>query len=194
MSRIGRRALVAVAALAAGVVANARPAAAVLDGRCTATGAFEAGTKAKGPFTVDAHTSDVVVIPLKDRVDWQGSIDITPHDRAVSGNVRIKMPWPLPSVTVESWGKNGKKAHAVDNRGIESYDLPSVIPRGVELTVQGAHNDDGASCNGSLRIEVEGSATKSWLVWPALGATVVAFGVAALAGRPRFNKIWVLRP
>ena len=38
------------------------------------------------------------------------------------------------------------------------------------------------------------SATDSVAVYPALAATVVAFAFAALSGKRRFKKVWVLHP
>src|ERR1043165_3162339 len=115
-------ALVAVlmAAASAFVVASAAPAGATITGPCKGSGSFEKGTKAKGPFTATAETTGTITVPLKDKVDWQGSISGVSGRRPVSGAVELELPWPWGSVTIEKWGNDGKLAEAVENKGIES--------------------------------------------------------------------------
>lgn len=175
----------------------ATPAGATLTGPCTGSGTFVNGLKkGGGSFTVDANTTGVVTVPLKDTVRWQGSINEPEHDRLTDGYVRLDLPWPFGGVDIETWGKrkDGKDSFHVANQGIETYDLPSAIPRGVAMKVTGQHIDDAGTCSWDVTIQVEGSATDSVAVYPALAATVLAFGFAALSGKRRFKKVWVLHP
>lgn len=170
------------------------PAGAVINGPCSGSGTFRNGLESGGgSFTVDASTGEVITVPLKDDVAWEGAIAIPARQRPVSGWVRIDLPWPLGGIDIDTWGKDGRVAGAVDNSGTESYDLPSVIPRGVEFRLEGEHHDV-EDCSGYALIQVEGAATDSWAVWPALVLTIAAFALTAFAGKRRFRRVWVRRP
>jgi hypothetical protein len=171
----------AIAVMAAAVLASSSPAGAEMEGPCTAQATFRNGTKDGGSFTVDASSTDVVKVPLSDTVDWTGSIAVPAVERPIEGEVTLQMPWPFGAVSLHSWG--GDTTAKVQGSGTEEYDLPSFVPRGVEMTVEAVHRD-AATCRASLRIEVEGSATDSPLVWPSLGLTAASLALLGLAGRP----------
>lgn len=183
-----------VASAAIGMV-GAAPAGATIEGPCSGSGTFVDGLDSGGgSFTVDGKTGEVVEIPLEDTVRWQGAISGVSGQREVSGFVAVDLPWPWGKVNIESWGNDGKLASAVENRGEEEYDLPSLIPRGVEFKVYGEHNDQGVSCDFSVRVKVEGSAFDTPLTYGSVVLTLGSAGLLALAGRPRFKKIWVEHP
>ncbi len=189
-------AFAAAALIGTAVIVPATPAHAVVNGPCTGTASFVKGLKKSGPFTVDANTAGTITVPLKDTVNWTGSIALSPHQRPTDGYVRVDLPWPFGGVDIETWGKrkDGRPSFNVANKGTEDYDLPSVVPRGVDLKVVGEHIDDTATCSWEITIQVEGNPTDSVLVYPMLAATVVAFAGAAIAGKRRFKKVWVLHP
>lgn len=183
------------AAVSVGVlVLGGRPAGAVVTGPCQGQARFETGTKAGGPFTATADSTKTIVIPVRDRVDWQGSVSGVSGQRAINGFVEVALPWPWGSVTVEKWGNDGRLASAVENRGIENYELPNLVPRGVELLVKGEHHDQGVSCSGSVTVMVEGSRFASPLTIASLALTAGSAALFAFAGRARFVKIWVEHP
>ena len=158
---------------------GAAPAAAEIDGPCTGSGDFEDGTKDAGPFTVDGDTSDVVEVPLKDTVHWQGAIDAS-GERDFSGSIEVDLPWPLGAATIDTWDGSTEET---GNDGDKSYDLPSAIPRGVEFEVSGQHSEDGSVvCSGTVKVKVEGGAFDSPVAPVALGGTVISGIGLALAG------------
>jgi hypothetical protein len=158
---------------------GASPAAAQIDGPCTGSGDFEDGTKDAGPFTVDGDTSDVVEVPLKDTVHWQGAIDAS-GERAYSGSIEVDLPWPLGEATIDTWDGTTEET---GNKGDKSYDLPSAIPRGVEFEVTGHHSEDGTVvCSGTVKVKVEGGAFDSPLAPVGIGGTVVSGVGLAMAG------------
>ena len=159
---------------------GASPAAAEIDGPCTGSGDFEDGTKDAGPFTVDGNTSDVVEVPLKDTVRWQGAIDGVSGEREFAGLIEVDLPWPLGAATIDTWDGSTDET---GNKGDKSYDLPSAIPRGVEFEVSGQHSEDGTVvCSGTVKVKVEGGAFDSPLAPVGIGGTVISGIGLALAG------------
>jgi hypothetical protein len=177
---MARRAiLLAAIVLGLGFVAAA-PAAAEINGPCGAKGDFENGTKADGPFAVNADETEVIEVPLSDTVHWQGEIADVSGERDYSGFVEVDLPWPLGSATVDTWSGTTEET---GNSGDKSYDLPSAVPRGVEFEVSGQHSEDGSVvCSGTVKVKVEGSAFDSPLAPVALGGTVISGIGLALAG------------
>jgi hypothetical protein len=158
---------------------GASPAAAKIDGPCTGSGDFQGGTKDAGPFTVDGDTSDVVEVPLKDTVHWQGAIDAS-GERDYSGSIEVDLPWPLGAATIDTWDGTTEET---SNQDEKSYDLPSAVPRGVEFEVTGHHSEDGkVVCSGTVKVKVEGGAFDSPIAPVALGGTVISGVGLALAG------------
>lgn len=164
------------------LVGSASRASAGIDGTngCQATGTWrEAG------ITVDAATADgVIVIPRSDTVDWTGSVAAPPG--AYHGSVWVELPPPFGKVTVGSWKGNSQ---TTSNSGAHEYDLPSLVPAGVEFTVAGEHIDQNGTCTGSVTVELEGGAFDSPLTAVSLlGTAASGVGLAALL-RPLFRRV-----
>ena len=159
---------------------GAAPAAAEIDGPCSGSGDFEKGTKADGPFAVSADENEVVEVPLKDTVHWQGEITGVSGERDYAGFIEVDLPWPLGAATIDTWGGT---TDATGNSGDKSYDLPSAVPRGVEFEVSGQHSEDGTVvCSGTVKVKVEGGAFDSPLAPIGIGGTVISGVGLALAG------------
>jgi hypothetical protein len=180
---MARRVILLAAILVGLGFSGAAPAAAEIDGPCSGSGAFEKGTKADGPFTVtaeDVAPGEVIEVPIKDTVHWQGSIDGVSGDREFSGFVEVDLPWPLGSATIDTWGGSTDKT---GNEGDKSYNLPKAIPRGVEFEVTGEHSEDGTVvCSGTVKVKVEGGPFDSPLAPVGIGGTVVSGVGLAVAG------------
>lgn len=185
------------------LVLTSAPAGAVIDppGNCVGQGTFEKGTKARGSFTEQADqipAGRVVEVPRADTVTWSGSLPklaaggdpltVTVPKRPIRGFVAVDLPWPFGSVTVDSWGND---SDVVGNKGEHTYDLPSVVPRGVEFKVFGEHRENGSVyCSGFVLVKIEGGPFDSPLIWASLGLTAVSAAFFVVAGRPVFRKIW----
>lgn len=149
------------------LVGSAPRASADLSGECQASGVWTLSGQ-----TVDAADTGVVTLPRKDTVDWQGSVSGAPG--AYSGSIWLELPPPFGKVEIDSW--NGTSTNTA-NSGSKDYDLPTLLPAGVEFKVAGEHKDANGICSGSVRLEIEGGAFDSPIVWGALVAT-------ALTGTP----------
>jgi hypothetical protein len=189
MTTVVRRAVAA--GLAGGVavgalVTLAAPAGAALAGPCSGQGTFAVGSKesGKGPFVAEKiPASEVITVPLKDSVTWSGSVAVAAGQRNINGFVAVKLPWPFSGFTVDSWNGPSSK---VENNGVKSYKLPSLIPRDTEFKVYGAHHDaNGVICTGFVRIKVEGSYFDSFLTWIALAATLIFLILFYLTGKAK---------
>ena len=178
---------VVLAAGAALCLAPAGAASAELSGPCTATGVFQTGVGDE-PITVDATTigEEVVTVALSDTVAWTGTVTPTATPREYSGKVAVDLPWPLGAYTVDSWRGS---SDAVANEGLEEYDLPSVMPRGVVFRVEGSHSEPGVSCVGHVNLQVEGSVFKSPLTLASLALTALAGAGLAAVVAPAFGRV-----
>lgn len=147
---------------------------------CRATGAWRSNG-----MVVDAATADgVITIPRKDTVDWQGSLAAAPGE--YSGSVWVELPPPFGEVELDSWAGNSQ---TTANAGSHTYDLPSLVPSGVEFTVAGEHVDQNGTCSGSIAVSVDGGAFDSPLtIVSLLGTAVTGAGVAAML-RPMFRRV-----
>jgi hypothetical protein len=171
--------------LGLGGIAGATPADAEIDGPCSGSAEFN-----KGGFTVDANElapGEVVEVPVADTVHWQGAIDGVSGERDIDGSVSVDLPWPLGEATIDSWDGSTTET---GNQGVKTYDLPSLIPRGVEFEVKGQHSEDGTVvCTGTVTVKVEGSAFDSPLTPVALAGTAISGVGLVLAGRPVLSKL-----
>ena len=162
---------------------GAAPATAEINGPCSGSGAFEKGTKAGGPFTVTAENvapNEVIEVPLKDTVHWQGSIEGASGTREFAGSVEVDLPWPLGTATIDTWGGSTDKT---GNEGDKTYSLSKTVPRGVEFEVTGQHSENGkVVCSGTVKVKVEGGPFDSPLTPIGIGGTVVSGVGLALAG------------
>ncbi len=164
-------------ALATLVVLPASPASADVispPGACSASGrwvgpvAFSKSTKQYGP-------SDVVVVPQKGTVDWEGHemgrpIGYVGPAWPIDGKVQVTVPFGI-NVTVWHWG--GDKSPHYSNMGQEHYSVPTALV-GIKMKLSGYENDSARTvCSGSVYLEVAGSKAKNPVGWAALFLTIV---------------------
>lgn len=151
--RVLTRGLVAGAALS---VVMAGPAVADVedDGPgCEGSATFVEGTEADGSFTVDVADLDdeTIVVPRADTVEWEGSVLDAPGD--YEGFVAVDLPAPFGTVEIASWSGD---TDTTSNLGVEEYDLPWLVPAGVEVTVRAEHRDEQGTCRATVTVEIEG--------------------------------------
>jgi len=155
------RALALVGTLLTALVLTAAPAAATVTGPCDGSATWP---DEKPPLQVVASQlaeGEVVIIPLNSTVEWAGAIDIPQPEesREVSGNVRVKVPFPVGSVQVGEWSSTGI---LTSNSGTYEYDFPSILS-GFEVTVEAKHwegtlTQSGApTCAGDVTLTLEGT-------------------------------------
>ena len=126
----------------------ATPAHAALVGKdCEASGPLKSTGKIYNPKTVNK-----VTLPLKDDVAWKGSVKSPAGRRNIAGAVKVKLPWPLPRVTIGSWGK---PSDSHENSGVYHYDFPSVMG-GFDIPLYGAHSEPGVVCTGLVTVHFKG--------------------------------------
>jgi hypothetical protein len=170
-------AVVCVAILFVPAAAGASPR--VVNGPCEGSGAFETGG-----FTVTAAETGIVTVPAKDTVHWQGSIKPNESgEQPYSGAIRVELPPPFSSIDIDSWSGT---SDSTQNSGVKKYDLPSFVPKGVELRVSGFHDQGSAKCDGFVRIKIDGSkfgvASVGSLVLTALTGAGLLFAGRAKGG------------
>jgi len=168
----------ATVALAGGfLLLGAAPAAAHVDGGCTGSGTF-----AKGKFTATAAEEGVVNVPLTDDVSWQGALPAPPPgDTGYSGKIEVELPPPFAPLKIDSWSGTSDSAA---NSGVKHYDLPSLVPRGVEFEVTGSHSQGTANCSGFVKVTVQGGKLGPLTIASLVG-TVLTGGLFAMAGRSK---------
>lgn len=142
------------------------------------------GCEAKGSIAgLDVSVADTnkVLLPLKGEVVWSAAVAQAPG--AYQGDVNLELPPPLGSLGIASFSGVGANA---STSGTYRYDMPSVVPTGVELPLNGRQTDEHGSCEGSVIVEFQGDnfAPKAIL----LGGTIVLG--AALGGlvKPAFGQ------
>lgn len=153
-----------------------------------ATGPCAASAVLSNGVTVDPYASSgTYPIPIEGSADYQGAVEAdveTP--RPINGEVTIRTPPGLPDVTVtDQWEWSNDASDGLSDSGSVSWELPSVLPRGVPITVEGFHQDQGVRCEGSITVELEGGAFDSPLTFVSLGGTALAaigLGFAGFAG------------
>ena len=97
--------------------------------------------------------------------------------RAHSGFVTVALPSLVTALgiddpTIKTW--NEEDSTSVADAGSITWDLPAVTPRGVEMTVSGAHNDPLGSCTGAISVKLDGGLMDSVSgVATAVGAVVL---------------------
>lgn len=164
------------------LVGSSSSAGAGIDGTngCQGTGTWQ-----KAGLTIDAATATgVITIPRKDIVDWQGSVVAPPG--VYSGSVWVELPPPFGQVEVDNWSGDSQ---TTSNSGSHEYDLPSLVPSGVEITVAGEHSDENGKCTGSVTVQLEGGAFDSPLTAVSLAGTALTGAGAFVALRPLFRKV-----
>jgi hypothetical protein len=188
------RALATVAVVVGFGTLYAMPAAADIvepPGACVGTATFATGTDDGGPFAVDSRTlttDDVTVVPISDTVTWTGAVTGVAAGtvRPVAGFVKLDLPWPLPDATVDSWDST---TALVENEGVEDYDLPSALPRGLTFRVYGEHRENGTVvCTGSAQARLEGGFMDSPVTLVATILAVPALAALVVAGIPKVGR------
>jgi hypothetical protein len=152
----------------------------VVNGPCAGSGAFK-----NGGFTKTAAETGVVTIPLADDVAWQGSISAPTGNVPYSGQIKVDLPPPFGSLSIDSWSGT---TDSTSNNGVKHYSLPSLTPRGVEFEVSGSHTQGGVSCSGAVKLVVDGSKFGAATIGSLVG-TVATGAVLVLAGRPRVRGV-----
>ena len=98
----------------------------------------------------------------------------------------MELPPPFGSVEVDSWGGDSQ---TTSNSGTRNYELPSLVPAGVEFEAVGTHTDENGTCSGYVRLEIDGGPFDS-PVAPVSLALTAASGAGFLAAiRSLFKKV-----
>lgn len=164
------------------LVGSASPAHADIPG---SSGCEGSGLWLEDGLFVQAETAGgVYEIPRSDTVEWEGSVAGPPG--VYSGSVAIDMPPGFPDITVDDWGGDSE---STGNFGAHEYDLPSVIPAGVEFDVVGVHVDENGGCSGTITFKIAGGAFDSPVTLISLGATALFAIGTAFALKPAFKKV-----
>lgn len=179
------RALVLAAAVLVALVLTALPVAAAVDGPCDGTGTWIGETPALVVVASQASEGEVIVIPLEGNVEWTGGVDLNPppeEARPTSGNVKVKVPFPVGTIQVGVWSSTGT---SVGNSGTYEYEFPSLLS-GFKVTVVGQHWEGTLeqagppTCSGEVTLSLEGTNPLGFI---AGGLTVVSIMGAYLAIR-----------
>jgi hypothetical protein len=163
------------------VFVDAAPSGAVMDkGTCTGSGTFK-----KGGFTVTQAETGVVEVPAKDEVTWQGALPSKPAaPEAYRGHIQIDMPLPFPPIDIDSWSGT---SDSQGNDGVKKYDIPSWVPRNVELNVVGEHIVS-TTCKGHVKIKLKGSLLDSPVGPGSLVLTALSGAGFVAAGLPKKGR------
>jgi hypothetical protein len=161
------------------VFTDAAPSGAVMDqGTCTGSGTFK-----NGGFTVTQAETRVVEVPAKDEVSWQGALPSKPAAPvAYSGSIAIDLPAPFAPLSIDSWSGT---SDSQGNDGVKKYDIPSWVPRNVELNVVGEHTGS-TTCKGHVKIKIKGSAAGPFSIASLIATALTGVGLV-LSGRPKIG-------
>lgn len=179
-----RAALLVVAGAGLLLVGSARPAPAEISPECSAEAVFPGGV------VVDPGAGDEFTVPRSGDVLFEGRLEIDADEveaRAHNGRAEVVLP-PLaapilglfvddaePDVRV--WRDDD--ATTTFDEGRTGYDIPSWVPSGAKVSVDGVHFDPAlpsGSCEGSVVLILDGSPWNSPTTWLALGGVVVGLG------------------
>ena len=139
------------------------------------------GTLQKLGKTVEAAESGVVEIEYKDTVAWEGSITGASGEQSYSGNIEVDLPAPFGSLSIDSWkGTTDSTA----NSGTKDYDIPGWVPANVEFRVKGIHTQGSATCAGSVKLKLKGSALNAFSAGSLIGTVLTGIGLV-FAGRAK---------
>jgi hypothetical protein len=160
-------------------------------GSCRSSGFWVQGRF--GDRSVALDSSDVIVIPLADRVRWQGRVGDAQlgekvERRPINGVVEIELPFGQAK-TINDWGGTSRKAA---NKGRYKYNFPSVF-KGVKMKVSGYHDESGKRiCSGSVYVKVEGSPLSNPLTWAGIVGAALSVVALVWAGRRKHRIIGTL--
>ncbi|MDO8389617.1 MAG: hypothetical protein Q7V57_03935 [Actinomycetota bacterium] len=146
---------------------TANTASAQIDGECSASGAWQ-----DNGLKVDAQTvgDDVITIPRTDTVNWEGSVSSPPGE--YSGSIWLELPPPFGKLKIDDWSGNGD---STSNSGSKEYDIPKLVPAGVEFEVAGEHFADNGDCTGYVKLVIDGGLFDSFV-------SIIFFVLTALFG------------
>jgi hypothetical protein len=178
-----KRVILAGAALLLGgafVLVSAGPAGAVIDqGPCNGSGQF-----VNEGLNVRASESGVVEVPEKDTVNWEGALGASTDEVPYSGKIEVELPPPFAALSIDDWSGT---TDSVQNNGTKKYDIPSFVPKGVELDVVGEHTQGSIKCKGHVTIKLAGSTFGPVSIVSLVGTAATGVGLV-LAGRPRVGR------
>ncbi|MGE0600277.1 MAG: hypothetical protein AB7J35_14095 [Dehalococcoidia bacterium] len=146
-------------------------------GGCTASATYERGT-----FD-PAVSGGVYAIPKSGTANYSGSVPVEGKDRTTSGKVQIALPLGLPSITVKSWSSDNTDLNS--DSGSVTWDIPSIVPGNIEMTVSGYHQDQGVRCEGRIKVKLEGGGLSSGLGLGSVGLTIVSLAGLAWSAVPK---------
>jgi hypothetical protein len=119
------------------------PAQATVSGPCTASATIH-GVNYNATITK-------ATIPRKGPADWKGSVSGKGGKRAISGNVKLHLPFI--TLTLGSWGKT---SDTYSNSGSFKYNVPKELA-GFDIPLTGVHKEPGVVCTGAVIIRFQGS-------------------------------------
>ena len=143
-----------------------------------ATGPCMANAQLSNGVTVDPYDPSlegvVYEIPTSGTAEYQGSVQGASPPRPISGKVSVAGPPGFGDITIDDrWIWSDDDATGTSDAGQVSWDLPSVLPRGVELEVNGEHQENGVvTCEGTIKVKLEGGFFDSPMGFVAVGGTV----------------------
>jgi hypothetical protein len=177
--------LVLAAVVLVALVLMALPAAATVSGPCDGSGTWANESPPLEVVASQLSEGEVVVIPLEGNVAWTGAIELNPppsEARPTSGNVKVKVPFPVGTVQVGVWSSTGT---STGNSGTYEYEFPSILS-GFKVTVVGEHWEGtleqagSPTCSGDVTLSLAGTNPIGFI---AGGLTVVSIMGAYLAIR-----------
>jgi len=148
----------------------------VINGPCEGSGTFQ-----KGGFTVNATEAGTVEVPRTDDVDWKGSITGPTGDNPYSGSIKVDLPPPFGSLSIDSWSGT---TDATSNSGTKHYDLPGAVPANVEFTVRGSHSQGSFNCSGHVTVKIKGSSVNAFSIGSVVATAATGVGLV-FAGRAK---------
>lgn len=137
-----------------------------------------------GLLVVAETEGGVYTIPRSDSVAWEGSVAGPPG--VYSGSVSVDLPPPFGEVVIDDWSGDSE---TTSNSGVEEYDLPSLVPAGVEFEVFGEHSDENGACSGTITFEIDGGPFDSPVTPISLGGTAIFAVGTVMALKPLFKKV-----
>ncbi|HEX9258670.1 MAG TPA: hypothetical protein VF855_03975 [Acidimicrobiales bacterium] len=181
-----RAKLAVLAALTAGLgLLLAAPASAKINGPCTgsATITGDGGETVK----LDPATSEgPYVVPASGSADYEGTITGVPAGKqAYFGQVVLQMPPPFSDIVIKDWSG---ETELVTKKGTETYDLPSFVPKGVEMPLSAAHAQGGVACSTNVVVKIDGSALNPYTIATGALAAITAAGFLGSAVPPLVRR------
>lgn len=136
------------------------------------TGGCTARANIEGHGSIDpAASGGVYTVPKSGSASYTGRVPVEGDDRTTSGEVQIKLPLGIPAITIKSW--SGDNTDGNSDSGTVSWDIPALVPGNVEMTVSGFHQDEGARCEGRIKVKLDGSGIASAGGLGVLGGTIL---------------------